>query len=219
MGANLTPSQTKALHRLAALVEPASAGKLAGVPPGERADALAALITSGLAAVVAPSGRARLPRYAITEEGRRVVATLPPPRLKPTGRVTAAALAARLDELERRLGEVEKRLAPPPGPADLPAGPADMSYEVFRTAAREAHRRLDEGARTLGLVPIPDLRRALGGRLARHLFDEHLLRLHKDGLVHLMPHDHPTSLPDDRQRDCLTHPTAGLLYFVRWLEP
>ena len=33
-----------------------------------------------------------------------------------------------------------------------------------------------------------------------------------------MPHDHPSSLREERRRDCVVHPTGGLMYFLRWRE-
>jgi hypothetical protein len=33
-----------------------------------------------------------------------------------------------------------------------------------------------------------------------------------------MPHDHPSSLREERRRDCVVHSTGGLMYFLRWRE-
>ena len=87
-------------------------------------------------------------------------------------------------------------------------------YEEFKAQVREASQR---GGPAIGLVAIPDLRRALGERATRQEFDGFVMRLHADGLVHLMSHVDPHSLSADTLRDCLTDETGLLLYWLRWL--
>jgi hypothetical protein len=87
-------------------------------------------------------------------------------------------------------------------------------YEEFKGEVREAGQR---GGPSIGLVAIPDLRRELGDRTSRQEFDAFVLRLHADGLVHLMSHVEPDSLPADAIRDCLCDETGLLLYWLRWL--
>ena len=69
----------------------------------------------------------------------------------------------------------------------------------------------------MGLVAIPELRRTLRDRASRQEFDAFILRLHADGLVHLMSHVDPDSLSADTLRDCLSDETGLLLYWLRWL--
>jgi hypothetical protein len=123
-------------------------------------------------------------------------------------------LAEQLAELQDRLARLEARVS-----AAQPEAPAPvMSYGEFLTAARDACRKIDLKGRTFGLIPIPDLRLALGERLSRSAFDQYILQLQRDHLVYLMPHDHPSSLREERRRDCVVHPTGGLMYFLRWRE-
>jgi hypothetical protein len=123
-------------------------------------------------------------------------------------------LAEQMAELQDRLSRLEARMnaAQPEAPSPV------MSYGEFLTAAREACRKIDQKGRTFGLIPIPDLRLTLGERLSRTAFDQYVLQLQRDRLVYLMPHDHPSSLREERRRDCVVHPTGGLMYFLRWRE-
>jgi hypothetical protein len=123
-------------------------------------------------------------------------------------------LAEQMAELLDRISRLEARMnaAQPEAPAPV------MSYGEFLTAARDACRKIDQKGRTFGLIPIPDLRQTLGERLSRNAFDQYVLQLQRDRLVYLMPHDHPSSLREERRRDCVVHPTGGLMYFLRWRE-
>jgi hypothetical protein len=87
-------------------------------------------------------------------------------------------------------------------------------YEEFKAEVRQAGQR--DGP-SMGLLPIPDLRRSLGDRVSREEFNDLVMRLHADGLIHLMSHVDPESLPDDRIADCLCDDTGLLLYWLRWL--
>ena len=89
-----------------------------------------------------------------------------------------------------------------------------MNYEDFKTDVREASQR---GGPAPGLVALPELRRTLADRLARQEFDVFVMRLHAEGLVHLMSHVEPESLSQDTVRDCLADETGLLLYWLRWL--
>ena len=87
-------------------------------------------------------------------------------------------------------------------------------YEEFQAEVREASQR---GVASIGLLPIPELRCALADRIAREEFDAFVLRLHADGLVHLMSHVEADSLSKETIRDCLSDETGLLLYWLRWL--
>jgi hypothetical protein len=87
-------------------------------------------------------------------------------------------------------------------------------YEEFKAEVREASQG---GGPSIGLLAIPDLRRTLESRTSREDFDAFVLRLHGEGLVHLMSHVDPDSLPGETLAGCL-HDDAGLLlYWLRWL--
>ena len=89
-----------------------------------------------------------------------------------------------------------------------------MIYEDFKAHVREASQR---GEPAVGLVAIPDLRRSVGAQASRQDFDASVMRLHAEGLVHLMSHVDPSSLSPDVLRDCLADESGLLLYWLRWL--
>lgn len=230
---DLTADEQLALVKLAALSEPALESKITGIAPGRRAEVIQALVRrGGLIEVVPPQGRSKKPRYWPTPHGRELAASLPATPKKRTARapssprITAPSLVPRLEELRTQLAAHESRIsrleAVLAGRAAAPSAPstaAEIDYQEFQSAAREAYGRLDQTGHTLGLVPIPELRRALAGRVTRDLFDSYLLQMHRERAISLLAHHDPASLPEDRRSDALQHPTAGLLYFVRWLAP
>jgi hypothetical protein len=87
-------------------------------------------------------------------------------------------------------------------------------YEEFKAEVRKASQ---VGGPSIGLLAIPDLRRMLAPRTSRDDFDGFVLRLHADGLVHLMSHVEPDSLPEETIGDCLHDQGGLLLYWLRWL--
>lgn len=87
-------------------------------------------------------------------------------------------------------------------------------YEEFQA---EVLRASQGSGPSVGLLAIPDLRRAVGERISRRDFDDYVMRLHADGLIHLMSHVDPESLSSDAIADCLCDDTGLLLYWLRWL--
>lgn len=87
-----------------------------------------------------------------------------------------------------------------------------MTYEEFMEVVRqEGERRATQG----GLVPIPELRASVS--LDRRAFDEHVLRLHAERLVHLLSHVDSANLPETVRRECIVHSSGAQLYWIRWL--
>ena len=87
-----------------------------------------------------------------------------------------------------------------------------MTYEEFMEIVRqEGERRATQG----GLVPIPELRARVA--LDRGTFDEYVLRLHADRLVHLLSHVEGANLPEAVRTECVVHSSGALLYWIRWL--
>lgn len=87
-------------------------------------------------------------------------------------------------------------------------------YDEFKTEVWKASR---DGGPSPGLVAIPALRRNLETTVSRDDFDAFVMRLHADGLVHLMSHVEPESLAEETIADCLCDQTGLLLYWLRWL--
>ena len=89
-----------------------------------------------------------------------------------------------------------------------------MSYEEFKALVREiAESRPRQG----GLVPIPELWKRCRDRLPRPAFEQFVISLGADGLVHLLSHVDTPSLSDAVRADCVRHSTGPLLYWIRWL--
>jgi hypothetical protein len=88
-----------------------------------------------------------------------------------------------------------------------------LIYEDFKAFVREeGERRAAQG----GLIPIPELRLRTES-LEREGFDQFVLRLHAERLVHLLSHVESDKLPELVRADCVPHPTGALLYWIRWL--
>lgn len=87
-----------------------------------------------------------------------------------------------------------------------------MLYEDFKALLRqEGESRATQG----GLVAIPELR--LRVPVERATFDEYVLRLHGDRLVHLLSHVEGEKLPETVRDGCVVHSSGSLLYWIRWL--
>jgi hypothetical protein len=87
-----------------------------------------------------------------------------------------------------------------------------LTYEEFKVLLRqEEERRATQG----GLVPIPELRACVA--LERELFDEYVLSLHADRLIHLLSHVDGDKLPAAVREACIVHSSGALLYWIRWL--
>jgi hypothetical protein len=89
-----------------------------------------------------------------------------------------------------------------------------LDYEAFKGAVREASARADAEGHPLS---IPELRRELSPYLSRTEFEPLLLRLQRDGRVHLLSHVDSGQLSPAEQIECLRHPSGLLLYWIRWL--
>jgi hypothetical protein len=94
-----------------------------------------------------------------------------------------------------------------------------VSYEQFREMARTAALQIQKEQRQKrGVISIPRLRRALSP-VAPALFEEHLLRMERNGLVHLITPEDVQSLSDDDRRESLRHPSGDIRSFILWLSP
>jgi hypothetical protein len=89
-----------------------------------------------------------------------------------------------------------------------------LNYDAFKAFVRELSLRDD--LTTHGLLPIPTLRRECT-RLARAEVDAHLVRMHGDGVIHLLSHVEFDQLPTAAQQDSLRLPSGQDLYWIRWL--
>lgn len=90
-----------------------------------------------------------------------------------------------------------------------------MKYDEFKVFVRDLTQRDD--LTTHGLLPIPILRRESGDRLPRAELDAFLVRLHGEGVIHLLSHVEFESLPAAVRKDALRLPSDQELYWIRWL--
>lgn len=123
-------------------------------------------------------------------------------------RVTLASLAARIDALEAEVAAL--RAARAPAPRLDAAGIAALGEAVLAAAAE-----LDARQRLGGLVPIPELRRALRARGVNAddaAVTDALLALERDFKLDLSIAQSPTTVPDRALG--IERPGRGLLYYV-----
>ena len=94
---------------------------------------------------------------------------------------------------------------------------APVGYAQFRQMAWTASEAIRDG-NSRNVVPIRELRRAL-----RHVpaaaFNQHLLRLERNGVVYLIPPEDPDALTEEERLESLAHPAGDLRSFVLWMGP
>jgi hypothetical protein len=94
-----------------------------------------------------------------------------------------------------------------------------VTYEQFQQMLSIASREIQESEHhRRGVVPIPRLRRALA-HVPFASFNQHLLRMERNGVVYLIPPGDPDVLSDDARRDSLIHPRGDLRSFLIWISP
>jgi hypothetical protein len=108
-------------------------------------------------------------------------------------------------------------MASRPPTTDAGTGSAAMSAVEFEQALREATASVPSYGYAPRTALIPDLRRALVGRVSREEFDQGLRRLREAGGVGLEPHAHPEFLSPSEVQGGLPE-GQSLLYLLRWLK-
>lgn len=102
-----------------------------------------------------------------------------------------------------------------------PAAHTDRAndYEIFKEKVWTVSQQLERGGGgRRDVVPIAPLRRALAP-MPHTTFNQHLLRLERNGLVYLIPPEDPAALGDEDRRDCVEHPSGDLRSFILWMSP
>jgi len=92
-----------------------------------------------------------------------------------------------------------------------------VGYEQFRQMAWTASQRLTND-KPNGVISIPALRQALR-QVPPATFNQHLVRLERNGLVYLIPPEDPESISDDERHLALDHPAGDLRAFLLWMGP
>jgi hypothetical protein len=179
-------------------------------PARARNNALQALVTRGL---VLQSGRGRNIELALAAEAAPIVATLVAPATAPKrARSQNADMTAAIMRLEAALARIEAkvdRLLAEPTDAPRPAVPlAQLKQTIL-----DAVKTLDARHRFGGLVPLPDLRRALSPLgVERQSVDAALTELEREYAVDLNIAQAPSTV-SERQAG-IERPGRGLIYYV-----
>jgi hypothetical protein len=94
-----------------------------------------------------------------------------------------------------------------------------VPYEQFRDMAWHASRQIEETEpQRRGVVPIPRLRRSLAD-IPPAIFNQHVLRLERNGLVYLIPPEDPDALTEEARSLSIAHPSGDLRSFLLWMRP
>ena len=93
-----------------------------------------------------------------------------------------------------------------------------VSYEQFKEWAWSASHAVEQQTSTKRTaVAIPKLRQALS-HVPFTSFNQHLLRMERNGLVYLIPPEDPDRLSEDERRLSLSHPSGDLRTLLLWMS-
>jgi hypothetical protein len=98
-----------------------------------------------------------------------------------------------------------------------PMVPAIASYEEFEPVALQVYDRLNRDYNLDDLVPIYRIRREIGERVSREMFNKWLMEMQAKDILQLMAGEVPDITPDKRQ-DSLVIPGGGLRYYAKRLS-
>jgi hypothetical protein len=150
------------------------------------------------------------------------VADLAGDGIRVANRLELAVLGSAGAQQEEVMRNIETVLETPLRARTIPMKPIPRDraadYEEFKEKAWAVSQQLVGRESRRGVVSIPPLRRALA-HVPDTTFNQHLLRLERNGLVYLIPPDNPNALTDDDRRDCIVHPNGDLRSFVLWMSP
>jgi hypothetical protein len=198
--ASLGTLEHKLLRELLAARSPPTRAKLAR---GAAAPVLDRLVQMGLVRTL-PAGKGRAARFELSHEGRRCAEEIT--RRYPA-RISLSMLYAEVLRIGDELEDLRTRLAPP-----APKKSAGTNGN-FERELRAALGELDRRGRYGGLVPIPELRRALAPlHLSREDFDRALLEQERAFAVDLKTAHDPTSIKDSDQ--AVWDEGRGWLYYA-----
>jgi hypothetical protein len=102
-------------------------------------------------------------------------------------------------------------------PPDQDNADTAMSPAEFEKALRTATGLTRRHGMGLATARIPDLRRALSGRVGKEAFDRGLLRLREAGTIALSAHAYPASLEASDASGTVQEGNA-VLFFLHWLK-
>jgi len=94
--------------------------------------------------------------------------------------------------------------------------PPPLTYERFNRAVRVACHRQGKRGRP-GVVAIASLRRALPA-LPRSVFEQYVLRMERNEIVHLVTTDDPSALSEDERREALVDPGGAMRAHLLYID-
>ena len=183
-----------------------------------KADALLVkrLLEMGLVNELSAQKKGTKPKLTLTEAGRAAAQELPKER------VTQVDLYREIIALRRQVSELKELFiarptslpAPTAAPPESTSAPGRApSPADFAAALLAALGEIDRRGRHGGLVPLPELRKALSGLgLSREAFDEALLEQERAFTVDLKAVHDPQGLVDRDQG--ISDAGRGILYYV-----
>jgi hypothetical protein len=207
---SLSPSEEKVIRKLSK-GGPATVKQL-------KASALMVkcLLELGLVSELLPETKRGAAKLVLTEAGGAAAARLPPEK------VTQADLYREIVALRGQVSELKELLGalPLPTKAATPEPLADTSslsraspLTDFTAVLLGALGEIDRRGRHGGLVPIPEVRKALSGLgLSREAFDEALMEQERAFTVDLKAAHDPQSVVDREQG--ISDTGRGVLYYV-----
>lgn len=199
----LAPAEERVLRKL--LEGPSSVGAAKARVVATR------LVELGLVAELPRPRKTAEPRIELTEAGRREAERLPPVK------VGLADLYREIRALREQVTALAQALERGDGRASVPgdgaAAAEPVTDERFDREMTGALRELDRRGRHGGLVPVPELRRALSTLgMSQAAFDRALLERERAFLIDLKVAHDRHKLPD--AAEALDDPARGLLYYV-----
>jgi hypothetical protein len=167
------------------------------------------LVQQGLIAELPAATKRASAKLALTESGRVIAARLPP------ARITLADVYREIVALRQQLEAVRTLVnAPAARSQKLPeVAPSAPLPADFGAALQTVLGELDRRARYGGLVPLPEVRKALAGLgLSREAFDAALLEHERAFDVDLKAAHDPRDVGEPEQG--IPDDGRGLLYYV-----
>ncbi len=94
--------------------------------------------------------------------------------------------------------------------------PKISTYDEFKVVAIETYNQLNRDFNLSNLVPIYQIRRAIGDRVTRSQFNDWMLEMQSKDVLQLIT-GLVTDLTPDKERDSITTELGGLRYYAKLL--
>jgi hypothetical protein len=166
-------------------------------------NALLSLIDDGTIAV---SKEKRTEKYALSDAGlQKLVGGLRSPDFGFEG----ASVGSRLANAALKLACHNQGLS-------VESAPKILTYDEFKVVAIETYKQLNRDYNLSNLVPIYQIRRAIGDRVTRAQFNDWMLEMQSKDILQLIT-GLVTDLTPDKERDSITTELGGLRYYAKLL--